>query len=70
MSPTRHTFNPKKIISILREHYKAVKGTPYTRTVILTIISILPCAIKNYLIIRANRKFDSVAKRIKALGNI
>jgi len=67
MSIKRNTFPPKKIFSILREHYKAVKGTPYTTTVILTIISILPCAIKNYLIIRAIRKFNSVAKRIKAL---
>jgi len=67
VGPNRGTFNPKKIIPIFREHYKAVKGTPYTRTVILTIISILPCAIKDYLIIRANRKVNSVAKRIKAL---
>ncbi len=67
VGPNRGTFNPKKIIPILREHCKAVKGTPYTRTVILTIISMLPCAIKDYLIIRANRKVNSVAKRIKAL---
>lgn len=67
IGPNRGTFKPKKIISILHEHYKAVKGTPYTRTVILTIISMVPCAIKNYLIIRANRKVNSVVKRIKAL---
>jgi glycosyltransferase involved in cell wall biosynthesis len=66
-SPNRSIFPLKKLVSILREHYKAVEGTPYTRTVILTIISILPRAIKNYLIIRANRKANSVAKRVKAL---
>jgi len=67
IGPNRGTFKPTKIVPILREHYKAVKGTPYTRTVILTIISMLPCAIKDYLIIRANRKVNSVTRRIKAL---
>ena len=68
IGPNKGIFKATKIVPILREHYKAVKGTPYTKTVILTIISMLPCAIKDYLIIRANRKINSVAKRIKALS--
>ncbi|MBW8001952.1 MAG: glycosyltransferase family 2 protein [Planctomycetes bacterium] len=63
----RGTFNPKKIITVIREHYRAVKGTQYTKMVVLTLLLIFPVAIKNYLIIRANRKVHSVTKRIKPL---
>jgi len=63
----RGGFHPKKTVTIIREHYKAVRGTPYTKLVVFTLISTIPKVFKNYLISRAIRKTNSVTKRIDAL---
>ena len=63
----RGGFHPKKTVAIIREHYKAVRGTPYTKLVVFTLISTIPNVYKNYVISRAIRKTKSVTKRIDAL---
>jgi len=63
----RGGFHPKKTVTVIREHYRAVRGTPYTKLVVFTLISTIPGVLKNYLVSRAIRKTRSVTKRINAL---
>ncbi|MFC1764317.1 glycosyltransferase family 2 protein [Planctomycetota bacterium] len=51
-NPSRHIFSLKKCRRYIRENCKAVKGTPYERLVLVTLILRLPTAMRNYLLKR------------------
>jgi len=63
----RITFHPKKTVKLIRELCKAVRTTPYKNTVVFVMISRVPLSIMNYIITRANRKANSLAKRVRKL---
>ena len=50
-----------------QRQYLAAKGTGYARTVLLTLITMLPASIAAYVVSRVIRKTRSVTKRINGL---
>lgn len=63
----RLTFHPKKTFKLIREFCKAVRTTPYKNTVVFVMISRVPLSIANYVITRASRKANSLARRVRKL---
>ena len=60
-------FALKRAPSHIRQQYLAAKGTGYTGTVLLTLITMLPASIAAYVVSRVIRKIRSVTKRINGL---